>query len=65
MIKLGSKVRCKITGFEGIAITRTEWLNGCVGICVKPLGLFEGKPIEPVTYDEFELEEVQENAIPE
>ncbi len=29
-IKLGDKVRCKITGFTGIAVARTEFINGCV-----------------------------------
>ena len=30
MIELGDKVRDKITGFEGIAVSKTEHLNGCV-----------------------------------
>lgn len=29
-IKLGSKVQCKYTGFIGYAITRTEFINGCI-----------------------------------
>ncbi len=29
-IKLGQKVRDKITGLEGIATSKTEFLNGCV-----------------------------------
>ena len=35
-IELGQKVRCKVTGFEGIATSRVEFLNGCVQYCVKP-----------------------------
>jgi len=35
-IELGQKVRCKVTGFEGIATSRIEFLNGCVQYCVKP-----------------------------
>ncbi len=35
-IELGDTVRDLITGFEGIAISRIEYLNGCVQICVKP-----------------------------
>jgi hypothetical protein len=35
MIKLGSKVRDSISGYEGIATARTNWLNGCVGICIE------------------------------
>ncbi len=29
-IELGDKVRCKITGYTGIATAKTEFLNGCV-----------------------------------
>lgn len=29
-IELGNKVRCKITGYTGIATAKTEFLNGCV-----------------------------------
>lgn len=36
MIKLGQKVRDKVTGFTGIAISKIEFLNGCVQFCVKP-----------------------------
>jgi len=36
MIKLGQKVRCKVTGFTGIAVAKSEYLNGGVQFCVKP-----------------------------
>ena len=36
MIELGSKVRCKITGLEGIAVIRSEFLNGCIQYEVQP-----------------------------
>jgi len=29
-IKLGNQVRCKITGFKGTAVAKTEFLNGCI-----------------------------------
>ncbi len=35
-VELGQKVRDKITGLTGIAVTRIEYLNGCVQIGVKP-----------------------------
>ncbi len=34
-IKLGDKVKDKITGFEGIVIARIEYLNGCIQYGVK------------------------------
>ncbi len=36
MIKLGKTVKDIVTGFTGIAISKIEYLNGCVQICVKP-----------------------------
>jgi len=35
-IKLGDKVRCKITGFVGIATGKIEFINGCVQYMVQP-----------------------------
>lgn len=56
MIKLGSKVRDKITGVAGIAIARTEWLNGCARITIQPQELKDGKPVDFTTVDEPQLE---------
>ena len=36
MITLGNKVRDKVTGMEGIAVSRVEYLNGCVQYAVQP-----------------------------
>ena len=36
MIKLGAKVKDKVTGFTGIATSKVEYLNGCVQFCVVP-----------------------------
>ena len=38
---LGSELQDKITGFKGIAISRVEYINGCVQYCVKPQQLDE------------------------
>lgn len=35
-IKLGNKVRDKVTGFTGIATAKIEYINGCIQYCVKP-----------------------------
>lgn len=35
-IKLGDKVRCKITGFEGVAVAKSEFINGCIQFSVVP-----------------------------
>jgi hypothetical protein len=56
VIKLGDPVRDKITGYKGIVVARTEWLNGCVRLVVQARKLHEGKPVEPQTFDEPQLE---------
>jgi len=35
-IKLGDKVKCKYSGFVGIAVAKTEFINGCVQYLVLP-----------------------------
>jgi hypothetical protein len=35
-IRLGSKARCKVTGFTGIVIARLEYINGCIQYGIKP-----------------------------
>lgn len=35
-IKLGSKVKDLVTGFEGIVTGRCEYINGCIQFCVRP-----------------------------
>lgn len=36
MFNLGEKLRDTVTGFEGIAVSRTEYLNGCWQYCLVP-----------------------------
>lgn len=59
-IKLGSKVRDSITGFTGIATSRTEYLHGCVHVGVTPTELKDGKPIDPQWFDEQRVELLEE-----
>jgi len=33
-IRLGDKVKCKYTGFTGIVMAKTEFINGCVQFLV-------------------------------
>ena len=35
-IELGSTVKDKISGLIGTAVSRTEYLNGCIQYCVMP-----------------------------
>ena len=61
MIKCGDFAKDSITGFEGVAIARTEWLNGCARITLQPKALHEGKPVEAQTFDELQLDVVTKN----
>lgn len=64
MIKLGQTAMDTITGLEGVAIARTEWLYGCIRITIQPRELHDGKPVEPQCFDEAQLRVVGEKAIP-
>ena len=55
-IELGSKAKCKITGFAGIVVGRYEYLHGCRRYSVQPQELKDGKMIESGTFDEDALE---------
>ncbi len=55
MIKLGDRVKEKISGYRGTVISKTEWIYGCVRFGVQADGLHEGKPIPSQGFDEGEL----------
>jgi hypothetical protein len=57
-MQLGDVVRDRVSGFQGVAVCRSEWLNGCVRWSVQPQALHEGKPIESQYIDEEQLEVV-------
>jgi hypothetical protein len=57
MVKLGTKVKDNLTGFAGIAVSRTEYLYGCVRVGVESPELKEGKPQDIQFFDEQRLEE--------
>ena len=42
-IHLGDRVKDKLTGFSGVVVAITEWLNGCTRMAVQPEKLVEGK----------------------
>lgn len=64
-IKLGDKVRDKITGYTGIAVARTEFINGCIQYTVARK-LKNGQDLNPIgepSIDEMCLEVIQEKVI--
>ena len=58
-IKLGQVYRDKISTYQGVAIGKTEWLNGCVriGLQAQKCGT-DGKPVDDLWVDIEQLESV-------
>jgi hypothetical protein len=54
-VALGTRYRDSITGFEGVATARYEFLYGCVRVLLE--GTKDGKPAE-YTFDEQRLTDV-------
>lgn len=53
-IKLGSQVEDIVSGFEGIATARVEYLNGCIQYCVTPRSK-DGSKSESIYFDHGQL----------
>ena len=62
---LGDVVRDTITGFEGVIVSRTQWLYNCNTYGVKSRELKDGKPQDAVYFDEPQLELVSEKELEE
>lgn len=55
MVKLGERVTDRITGFTGIVVARTEFLNGCIRVGVQSETLKDGKVLDPEYFDEQQV----------
>jgi len=53
---LGDIAKDTITGFEGVVVAITEWLNGCLRITIQPQAMKDGKPIGHETFDIEQVE---------
>ena len=63
MAELGDRVECKITGFTGIIIAKTSYLQGCDRISVKAEELHEGKPIPSQMFDDMEVDVIEAGVV--
>ena len=59
-VLLGAKVRDKVTGLEGIAVSRHDYLYGCTRISIQPEVDKDGKVPDIHTCDAPQLEIVGE-----
>lgn len=63
-INLGDRVKDKITGFYGIVVAITHWLNGCVRVSIQPEKLEkDGKIPDSQAFDEAQLVVVKRAAV--
>ena len=63
MIKLGSKVRDIITGVEGIAVAKTDYLTGCTRYQVQRKAGKDGKIPELLHFDVEQIKLVKAGAV--
>lgn len=52
----GDRVKDRISGFKGVVINRTEWINGCRRYAVQGEGMHDGLPLDAISLDEEQLE---------
>ena len=63
-LELGAEVECKITGFKGIIISRTQWLHNCSTYQVKPQKLDkDGETLQSEAFDEPQLKLIKPSVI--
>ncbi len=63
-VELGREVKDKITGYQGIAVCRHEFLTGCARISVQPPKKEDGTLPDECTFDEPMLEVVGNGILP-
>jgi len=61
--KLGEKARDKVTGLEGILVSRCENLNGCLRYTIQPKVDKEGKYPESFWFDQDQIELLPQPAV--
>lgn len=62
-INLGDQVKDRVTGYEGIAVGRTTFLNGCDRIGIQPKVGADGKIPDTVWFDEPQVAIVQSGVV--
>lgn len=57
-ITLGCIAKDKISGFQGVVVGVTQWLNSCIRYTICPQELKDGKPIDGHSFDDKQCEYV-------
>ncbi len=58
MVKLGDNVKDRFTGFKGVAVSKIEYLSGCIQFGVAPKVGNDNKKIDTEYIDEGRLDVV-------
>lgn len=65
-IGLGDVARDEVTGFVGMVVAETKWMNGCVRLSLQPQKLDkDGKPLDTQSFDIEQLVLVKATKKPE
>lgn len=62
-IILGYKVKCIVTGFEGVVVTQAEYLHGCDRVSVQPPTKKDGSVPDEMTLDIAQIKVVGKKPI--
>lgn len=63
-VNLGDDAKDEISGFRGIVVARTEWLNGCARVTLQPRKLKpDGTMQLNETFDEMQITLVKAGAV--
>lgn len=57
-VELGERYRDRVTGFEGVATSRTEFLQGCFRVGLERLN-DKGDALVALSFDEPNLEKIE------
>ena len=60
---LGKLAKDKVTGVQGVIISKVEYLSGCVQYCIQPPMDKDGKFVESLYFDEGRVVLVSEKTI--
>ena len=64
MINLGDEAKDVVTGFAGVVVSRTEYLNGCTRVCLQPPIGRDGTLPKYEAFDEPQLKVVKAQKVP-
>jgi hypothetical protein len=62
-IELGDKVKDRVSGFQGVVVSKTNYLNGCCRVGVKPQALEKGSTIDEEWFDIGQIDLISPKAV--